>query len=91
MASYLWILFGLIALTALLQLAGSKSLEITVMLFTVNLMVLSAEMWGSKINKAGIIAKIENLEMALNDIASHLISPDLAKKRQEVIEWLNKF
>jgi hypothetical protein len=91
MARYFWILFGLTALVALFELTGPKSLEITIFLFSMNFMVLAVEMWGNKINMAGIIAKIENLEMALNDIASQLISSSLVKKRQEIIEWLNKF
>jgi hypothetical protein len=91
MAKYLWIIFILVMAAALFQLAGYKSLELTIALYSIIFMVSAMEIGGKGISKADIMAKIESLEMIFNDIASNLISPGLRKKRQEVIEWLNKF
>jgi hypothetical protein len=91
MARYYWIIFGLIILAALIQLAGFRSLELTIVLFSLNFMVLAVELVKPNLGKGGIMAKMEKLEMVLNDISSNLISPTLRKKGQEIIEWLNKF
>lgn len=88
---YYWILFGLVAIAALVQLIGLKSLELTIALFSVNFMVLAIELGKNRISREALISKLESLEMTFNDITSTLISPNLGKKRQEIIEWLNKF
>ena len=91
MTRYYWLIFGLVTLAALIQLAGFESLELTIVLFSLNFMVLAVELGKVKVGKAGIMANIEKLEMVLNDISSNLISPTLKKKGQEIIEWLSKF
>ena len=91
MARYYWLIFGLVILAALIQLAGFESLELTIVLFSLIFMVLVVELGMVKVGKAGIMANIEKLEMVLNDISSNLISPTLKKKGQEIIEWLSKF
>lgn len=91
MVKYFWIVFGLVALVALVQLFGFSSLELTVALFSVNFMVLALEMGRERVSRTVILTKIEGLEMVLNDITSNLISPALKRKKQEIIEWLNKF
>ena len=88
---YYWVIFGLVAIAALVQLIGFKSLELTIVLFSINFMVLLVELRKNRIGRIGLINKIESLEMTFNDITSNLISPVLGKKWQEVIEWLSKF
>ena len=91
MARYFWLIFILVIIAAFLELTGIRSLEITIALFSINFMVLSVELWGRSIKRTGIMVRLENLEMVLNDITSFLVSPDLSQKKQQVIEWLNKF
>lgn len=91
MAMYFWVIFLLVIVAAVFQLAGYQSLELTVALYSVVFMVAGIEIGRKGLDKTDIIAKIEGLEMIFNDIASNLISPGLRKKRQEIIEWLSRF
>ena len=91
MARYYWLIFILTAVAGIIQLAGFRSLELTIVLFTLNFMVLAVETGKVSVNKAGILTKIEGIEMTLNDTTSNLISPSLRKKGQEIIDWLSKF
>ena len=89
---YYWALLGIVTVVSLAQIAtGTRSIELTVFLFSLVFMALTVEM-GAKDNGRGwVITKIEGLEMVLNDVSSNLITPSLRKKREEIIEWLNKF
>jgi hypothetical protein len=88
---YYWLIFGLVIIAAIIQLTVFKSLEFTIILFSLDFMVLAVELGKVNISKAEIMAKVDSLEMVLNDISSNLISPTLKKKGQEIIDWLSKF
>jgi hypothetical protein len=88
---YYWLIFGLVIIAAIIQLTVFKSLEFTIILFSLDFMVLAVELGKVNISKAEILAKVDSLEMVLNDISSNLISPTLKKKGQEIIDWLSKF
>lgn len=88
---YYWVIFSLVAIAAIVQLISFKSLELTIVLFSIDFMVLLLELRKNRISRISLINKIESLEMTFNDITSNLISPGLGKKRQEIIDWLSKF
>jgi len=77
----------------LIQLLFFKSLELVIILFSINFMVFGLEI-GKIRSKRDIVLKLEGLERSFNDIVSNIISPKIIKtedKRKEIIEWLNKF
>lgn len=88
---YYWLVFGLVAIIALIELLVAKSLELTIVLFSINFMVVVLELGGKKTGKNSLLGKLEGIEMLFNDITSNLISPDLKRKKDEIIAWLNKF
>ncbi|MBN2202884.1 MAG: hypothetical protein JW700_01750 [Candidatus Aenigmarchaeota archaeon] len=88
---YFWVAFGLVALVSVIQLFTQPSLEITVMLFLVNFMILGAELMRNRAKKAPVMLKLESIEMNLNDATSSFISPSLKAKGREILDWLNKF
>jgi len=91
MAKFFWIVI-ITVIAGLVQLMTYKSLEIIMILFSINFMVFGIELGKNK-TKRNIIPKIEGLERTLNDIMSRLISPSLSKreKQKKNIEWLNHF
>ena len=88
---YYWIAFGLVAIVAIIQLLVAESLELTIALFSIIFMVMALELGGEKTSKNSLLNRLEGVEMLFNDIASNLVSPDLKRKKDEIIDWLNKF
>ncbi|MFH0929620.1 MAG: hypothetical protein V1818_04725 [Candidatus Aenigmatarchaeota archaeon] len=88
---YFWAAFGLVIAVCIAQLLTHMSLELTIVLFSIDFMILGAELLKNRANKSLVIIKLEGIEMAFNDAASSLVSPSLKAKGQEIIEWLNKF
>jgi len=92
MERFFWITLVTIAV-GLIQLLFFKSLELVIILFSINFMVFGLEI-GKIRSKRDIVLKLEGLERSFNDIVSNIISPKIIKtedKRKEIIEWLNKF
>ena len=92
MERFFWITM-LTVIAGLFQLLFYKSIELTIILFSVNFMVFGLELTSSR-SKRGVLLKLESIEMNLNDTVSNLISPKIAKigeNKKEIIEWLNKF
>jgi c-di-AMP phosphodiesterase-like protein len=80
-------------IAGLIQLFFYKSIELVVILFSINFMVFGLELTKTR-SKRNILLKIENIERNLNDTVSNLISPQIIKveeKRKEIVEWLNRF
>jgi len=82
--------FYLIIIAGLIQLMTYKSLEMIMILFSINFMVFGIVLGKNK-TKRNIIPKLEGLERTLNDIMSRLISPSVKKEQKKIIEWLNHF
>ena len=82
--------FYLIIIAGLIQLMTYKSLEMIMILFSINFMVFGIVLGKNK-TKRNIIPKLEGLERTLNDIMSRLISPSVKKEQKRIIEWLNHF
>jgi hypothetical protein len=92
MVSFFWITI-MTVIAGLIQLFTSISIGLTIVLFSLNFMVFSLEMTKTE-TKSNVLLKIESIERYLNDVVSNLISPRIAKVREdkkEIIEWLNRF
>jgi hypothetical protein len=92
MVRFFWIT-AMTVIAGLFQLMFYESLELTILLFSVNFMVFGLELARTE-PKGSILLKIEGIERYLNDTVSNLISPQIAKKegnKKEIIEWLNRF
>lgn len=89
---FFWIT-AITIIAGLIQLFFYKSIELVVILFSINFMVFALELTKTR-SHSNILLKIESIERNLNDTMSNLISPQIVKveeKRKEIIEWLNKF
>jgi predicted transcriptional regulator len=92
MVRFFWIT-AITVIAGLILLFSYKSIELVIVLFSINFMVFGLEMTKTE-SKSNILLKIENIERNLNDTVSNLISPQIIKveeKRKEILEWLNKF
>ncbi|MFH1473359.1 MAG: hypothetical protein ABIE55_00540 [Candidatus Aenigmatarchaeota archaeon] len=92
MERFFWITM-LTVIAGLFQLLFYKSIELTIILFSINFMVFGLEL-ARTTSKRGVLLKLESIERDLNDTVSNLISPQIAKiggSKKEIIEWLNKF
>ena len=92
MERFFWITMVTV-IAGLFQLAFYKSIELTIILFSINFMVFGLELVRTR-SKRGVLLKLEGIERNLNNIVSSMISPQIARmgeNKKEIIEWLNKF
>lgn len=92
MERFFWITMVTV-IAGLFQLAFYKSIELTIILFSINFMVFGLELVRTR-SKRGVLLKLEGIERNLNNIVSSMISPKIARigeNKKEIIEWLNKF
>jgi len=92
MERFFWITI-MTAIAGMFQLLFFKSIELTIILFSINFMVFGLELAKTG-SKRGFLLKLEGIERNLNNIVSRMISPQIArigKDKKEIIEWLNKF
>ena len=92
MVNYLWII-AITVTVGIVQLFTVGSLELTILLFTLNFMAFSLELLKTE-EGGNILLKIGNIERFLNDTVSTLVSPRIArisKDKKEILEWLNRF
>jgi hypothetical protein len=89
---FFWIT-AITIVAGLIQLFFYKSIELVVILFSINFMVFGMELTKTR-PKSNILMKLEGIERNLNDTVSNLVSPRIVKveeKRKEILDWLNRF